>query len=148
MQCSPRGPRHYRIKKILRNFPLILLGQHCTDQNPMQCCPRASKQLCIRKIFHSMLMVYAILVLCNVVPEATSNISQEKFQAIQGMSFEQDLVMLFTYVYIRSFTSRKIYKVISSSTFYPATGQPFIRTLSKKVKLSASLAILPKPMQS
>ena len=148
MQCSPRGPRQHRIKKILRNFPLILLGQHRTDRNPMQCCPRASKQLCIRKMFHSVLMVHAILVLCNVVPEAPSNISREKFQAIQGMSFEQDLVTLFTYVYIRSFTSIKIYKVISSSTFYPATGQNFIRTLSKNVKLSASHGILPKPMQS
>ena len=51
-----------------------------------------------------MLMAYAILVLCNVVPEAPSNISQEKIQAIQGISFEQHLVTLFTYVYIRSFT--------------------------------------------
>ena len=55
-------------KKILCNFVLILLGQHCTGQNPMQCCPRGSKQLCISKMFHSMLTAYAILVLCNVAP--------------------------------------------------------------------------------
>ena len=94
-------------KKILSNFVLILLGQHCTGQNPMQCCPRGSRQLCISKMFHSMLTAYAILVLCNVVPEAPRNISQEKIQAIQGMSFEQPLVTLFTYVYIRSFKSKK-----------------------------------------
>ena len=85
--------------------------------------------------------------LCNVAPETPSNISQESIQIIQGMSFEQHLVTLFTYVNIRSFTS-KIYTVISSSTFYPATGQTFSRTLSKKVKLSASHAMLPKPVQS
>ena len=55
-------------KKILSNFVLILLGQHCTGQNPMQCCPRGSRQLCISKMFHSMLTAYAILVLCNVAP--------------------------------------------------------------------------------
>ena len=78
-------------KKILCNFALILLGQHCTGKNPMQCCPRGSRQLCIKKIFRSMLGAYAILVLCNVVPEAPSNIAQEKIQAIQAMSFEQHL---------------------------------------------------------
>ena len=30
---------------------LILLGQHCTGQNPMQCCPRCSRQHFIRKNF-------------------------------------------------------------------------------------------------
>ena len=95
-------------KKILCNFSLILLWQHCTGQNPMQCCPRGSRQLCIGKTFHSMLTDCAILVLCNVFPEAPSNISQEKNQAIQGMSFEQHLVTLVTYVYIRSFTSTKM----------------------------------------
>ena len=94
-------------KKVLCNFALILLGQHCAGENPMQCFPRGSRQLCVRKMFHSMLTAYAILVLCNVVPEAPRNISQEKIQAIQGMSFEQPLVTLFTYVYIRSFKSKK-----------------------------------------
>ena len=55
-----------------------------------------------------MLMAYAILVLCNVVPEAPSNIAHEKIQVIQAMLFEQHLVTLFTDVYIRSFTSKKI----------------------------------------
>ena len=35
-----------------------------------------------------MLAAYAILVLCNVVPEAPNNIAQDKTQAIQAMSFE------------------------------------------------------------
>ena len=51
---------------------------------------------------------YAILVLCNVAPEAPSNIAQKKIQVIQAMLFEQHLVTLFTDVYIRSFTSKKI----------------------------------------
>ena len=58
-----------------------------------------------------MLAAYAIFVLWNVVPEAPSNIAQEKIQAIQAMPFKQQLVTVFTYVYIRSLTSKKIYKV-------------------------------------
>ena len=50
---------------------------------------------------------------------------------------------LYICIYIRSFTSKK-YKVISNSRFYPATGQTFSRTLSRKLKLSASHAMLPK----
>ena len=30
-------------KKILLNVLLILLGQHCIDKNPVQCCPRGSQ---------------------------------------------------------------------------------------------------------
>ena len=37
-------------KKTLFNVVLILLGQHYTHQNLMQCCPRCSRQHCIRKI--------------------------------------------------------------------------------------------------
>ena len=58
-----------------------------------------------------MLAVYAIFALWNVVPEAPSNIAQEKIQAIQAMSFKQQLVAVFTYVYIRSFTSKKKIKL-------------------------------------
>ena len=58
-----------------------------------------------------MLAAYAIFVLWNVVPEAPSNIAQEKIQAIQAMSFKQQLVTVFTYVYIRSFTSKKKIKL-------------------------------------
>ena len=76
----------------------------------MQCCLRGFRQLCIRKIFRSVLPTYAILVLCNVVPEAPSNIAQEKIQAIQAMSFEQHLVTLFTYVYISGPSRQKKYK--------------------------------------
>ena len=36
-------------KKIPCNVFLILLGQHCTGQNAMQCCRRCSTQRCIRK---------------------------------------------------------------------------------------------------
>ena len=49
------------------------------------------KQHCLNYIFlmfHSILVDYAILVLCNILPEAPSNTAQEKNQAIQAMSFE------------------------------------------------------------
>ena len=36
-------------KKTLCNFALILLGQHCAGQNPMQYCPKGSRQHCIRR---------------------------------------------------------------------------------------------------
>ena len=77
-----------------------------------------------------MLTTYAIL-----VPEAPSNISQEKVLAIQGMSFEQHLVML------SGPSHRKKYKVVSSWS-YPSnqSGQIFSWTLSKKAKLLASQA--------
>ena len=108
-----------------------------------------------------MLAAYAILVLCNVIPEVPSNIAQEKIQAILAMPFEQHLVTLFTNLYIRSFTSKK-YKVmlsllwksaetnagIAARVFYPAAGQTFSRTQSQKLKSSASHAMLLKAMQS
>ena len=86
-----------------------------------------------------MLTAYPVLVLCNVVPEAPRNISQGKILAIQGMSFECIYQVL---------DVKKIFKVISSLTFYTATSQTFSQTLCKKVKLSASHAVLPKPVQS
>ena len=49
-----------------------------------------------------MLAAYAILVLCNVVPESPSNIAQDKIQAIQGMSFE-----LYLHMYISGLSSQK-----------------------------------------
>ena len=52
------------------------------------------------------------------------------------------------WMYISGPWRQKIYKVISSLTFYTATSQTFSRTLCKKVKLSATHAVLPKPMQS
>ena len=35
--------------KILFNVVLILLRQHCTGKNFVQCCPRGSRQHCTRK---------------------------------------------------------------------------------------------------
>ena len=67
-------------KKFLCNVLLILFGQNCIAENPVQCSPRGSRQLCIRKMSNSMLPAYAILVLCNLVPEAPSNITQEIFR--------------------------------------------------------------------
>ena len=81
-----------------------------------------------------MLVAYAILVLCNVAPEAPSNIEQEK---IQAMLFEQHLITVFTYVYTRYFMSGKktLYFLYYENQlkltlrFYPATGQTFYQTL-------------------
>ena len=61
----------------------------------------------------SMLAAYVILVLYNVVPRRQGTLQREKIQAIQAMSFEQHLVTLIIYEYIRSFTSKK-YKVMLS----------------------------------
>ena len=36
-------------KKTLSNLALILLGQHYTCQNSMECCLKGSRQYCIRK---------------------------------------------------------------------------------------------------
>ena len=52
MQCFLRSSRQHSIKvKILYNFVLILLGQHCTGQKPryVMLPKRGSRQLCIRK---------------------------------------------------------------------------------------------------
>ena len=67
-----------------------------------------------------MLAAYAILVLCNVLHEAASNIAQE-IQAIQATSFEQHLVTVFTYVYISSVTSKKHKVMLSLLSKYPET---------------------------
>ena len=48
-------------KKFLCNVLLILFGQNCIAENPVQCSPRGSRQLCIRKMSNSMLPAYAIL---------------------------------------------------------------------------------------
>ena len=97
--------------------------QHCTGQNSMQCCPKGSRQHCIRKnpvqcclitlgaTLHSW-KPYAILPECNVVPNTSSNISQENIQATQAMFSEQRLVLLFTYVDTRFFNSKKYKKVM------------------------------------
>ena len=36
-------------KKNLFNVVLILLGQHCTGKNFVECCPRGSRQHCTEK---------------------------------------------------------------------------------------------------
>ena len=106
----------------------ILSRHYYTGPNPMQCCPRGSRQHCIRKILgqccHNTFgttshksKLYAMLSTrlqtklhrknpCNVVPEALDKTVQEK---IHAMSSEQYLVTPF--IYIRSFMSKK-YEVI------------------------------------
>ena len=50
MQYCLRGSRQHCIRKILSNVVLILVGQHCTGQNPMQYCSRGSKQHCMKNL--------------------------------------------------------------------------------------------------
>ena len=143
MQCCPKCSSQNSIRKnFVQCSLLVLLGQNFTAENPIQCCLIDSTQLCIRKTFHSTLAAYAILVLCNVVPEAPSNIAQDKIQAMQAISTEQYLITLFTYVYMFHIY---IYQVLHVKKI---TCQTFSRTLSKKVKHSASHAMLAKAMQS
>ena len=113
----------------------------------MHCCPRGLRQLCIRKMFRSMLAACAILVLCNVVAEAPSNIAQENIQAIQAMSFEQNLVTFFTYLCIRSFTSKKNIKLcfLYYENRLKLTLKLQLGFFTQQPVLSASHAMLPKP---
>ena len=77
-------------KKMLCNFALILLGQHCTGKNLMQCCLKGSRQHCIRKnsvqcclntlgtTLHRTKPYAQDKTLCNVVREAPDNTVSEK----------------------------------------------------------------------
>ena len=43
------APDNIGHEKIQFNNVVILLGQHCTGKNPVQCCPRDSRQHCTGK---------------------------------------------------------------------------------------------------
>ena len=93
------------------NVVLILLRQNCTAENPMQCCPRGSRHL--QTTLHKKNVPFSVSGLWNLgpmqcCPKGFKQHCQEKIQDIQAMSSEQHLVTLFTYVYVRSFTSKKI----------------------------------------
>ena len=102
-------------KKILRNFALILLGQHCTGKNPMQCCPRGSRQLCIKKFSvqcQGLMQSWSYVMLSQ---RLQAILHRKKFRQFRQCRLNNIyLVTLFIYVYIRSFTSKKIYKVMLS----------------------------------
>ena len=114
------------------NVVLIILGQHCTGQNPMQCCPRCSRQHCIRKspVQCRLNTPGTILHRKNSMQCCPRGFKQHCTGKIQAMSSEQHLITLFTY------------------TFYSETGQTSSHTLSKQIKLSPNHAMFPKPMQS
>ena len=44
-----QAPDNTASEEIFCNVVLILLEQHCTAENYMQCCPRGSTQICIRE---------------------------------------------------------------------------------------------------
>ena len=46
---APDNIAQEKILRILRNVVLLLIGQHCTRQKPLQCCLRGSRQHCIRE---------------------------------------------------------------------------------------------------
>ena len=65
-------PDNIAEEKILCNVVLILLVQHYTGQNFMQCCPRCSRQHCIKKILCNVVVILlgqhcTRKTLCNVV---------------------------------------------------------------------------------
>ena len=100
----------------------------------MQCCLNTPGTTLHRKMFSQTL----------------KNMAQEKVYTIQAMSSEQQLITLFTYEYIWSFTSKiiKLSFLYSSLAFYPASDQTSCLMLSKQVKLnqntvSARLHFLP-----
>ena len=45
------------VHEFLLNVVLILLRQHCTGKNPMQCWPRGFRQHCIKKIVCSFALI-------------------------------------------------------------------------------------------
>ena len=58
------------------------MGQHCTGQNPMQCCPGGSRQHCKKKKkscailpWHSSDNIAQVKTLCNVARKAPDNIA-------------------------------------------------------------------------
>ena len=53
-----------------------------------------------------MLAAYALLALCNVAPEASSNIAQDKTQAVQAMLFE-----FLVHMYISGLSRQKYRKL-------------------------------------
>ena len=54
----PEAPDNNPQKKLLFNVALICSGQHCTDQNTMQCCPKGSRQHCTRKILRNVVLIF------------------------------------------------------------------------------------------
>ena len=78
------APDNIVLEKILFNVVLILLGQHCTSKNFVQCCSRDSRQHCTGKnpvqycLKYSWDSIAQVKTLCNVVQEAPDNIAHEK----------------------------------------------------------------------
>ena len=70
----------------------LLLGQHCTGQNPMQCCPNNSRQYCTRKI---MCNIDLILLKQQYTRKNTGNV-------VWSLSLHR---------YVRSFMSKKYMKL-------------------------------------
>ena len=115
------------------NVVLILLRQNCTAENPMQCCPRGSRHL--QTTLHKKNVPFNVSGLWNLgpmqcCPKGFKQHCQEKIQDIQAMSSEQHLATLFTYVYVRSFTSKKI----KSYAFF---------TITAETKAETAAGILP-----
>ena len=66
---------------------MILLGQYCTDKNPLKCCPWGSRQQCTGKILFKAVLILLnkaaqIKTLGNVVRETPDNNGHEKFCAM------------------------------------------------------------------
>ena len=112
-EAPDNAPDNIAQEKIQCNVVLILLRQHCTGQNPMQCCLRGSRQCCTGKILCNVVLILpgqqcTGKTLGIVFQGTPDNIAQEKIKAILS---EQHLVTPFIYIYARSFTSQKNMKI-------------------------------------
>ena len=89
MQCFLEPHRQHYIRFFLCKVvpEIIILGQYCTDKNPLQCCPWGSRQQCTGKILFKAVLILLnkaaqIKTLRNVVRETPDNNGHEKFYAM------------------------------------------------------------------
>ena len=119
-QLKPYAMLPERLETTLHKKNVPFNVSSLCNLGPMQCCPRGSKQHC------------------------TGKKSGNSDNVVWTRSGHSLYISIYQVLHVK-----KIYKfMLSARIFYPATGQTFSRTLSKKVKLAASHAMLPKPMQS
>ena len=149
MQCCPRrhswdniaiikilcnvvleAPDKNALEKILFNIVVILLGQHCTSQNPMQCCPRGFRQNCTGKNRGNMVWTKSghSVIIC-----IRSFTSQKKCEDILPLLWKSVNKLA------KAETSPTLY---NRSAFYPTTCQTSSQTLSRIVKLSTKTSYI------
>ena len=102
--------------------------------------PESSRQLCIRKMFDSMLTLMQSWPYAMLCQRLQATFHRKKFRQFSECRLNN--------IWSRSLhmsgsgpSRQKRYKVIINSTFYPATSQTFSQTLSKKVYIYVYICI-------